>query len=584
MTEGATAVPADDLDSDLVKARFGWMMYDWARSAFETSVVVAVLPAWFSYLFIAANGQELQVGPFEFGPTSMFALVTGVAALIVAVLSPGMGVIADRRPIKQSMLRWMTILGAGATILLGGALLIGVNGRWIWLAVMFLFANIGANAAGVFYNALLPHLGTSESDLAMVLTKAFSYGYLGGGLLLAVHLGLVVSTGYADWATAFALSSSGIWWLGFAMYTFAYVPEPEVLQELEDPTFMGATKEAVREVRSTVKEFFGKFKILGLYLLAYLLFTDGIQSVTSLSGAYGADVLGVSLFENMIVIMLVQFVAWPSALFFIRFARWTTAKTTLTVTLSLWIVVILAAISFAPLELEEHGDHEFQATWDGSRYLLTNASGVELGSNPSGSDMALRAEIGDLLPPETFDAGTETYEFTGEPRNLTGEQMSELIGHIEQTRFALSIANGTLMGSYTGIDHPTDLGDGVLDAIPITVRDRVWAPLGLEIGVQWLLIGLGAGFLLGGSQGIARSLFAQMIPEHRSAEFFGFIGFFGKIATLTGPWIYVAVDQISDPRTAIFSILSLVVMGLILLQFVDVEAATQLAEEENRSA
>ena len=62
----------------------------------------------------------------------------------------------------------------------------------------------------------------------------------------------------------------------------------------------------------------------------------------------------------------------------------------------------------------------------------------------------------------------------------------------------------------------------------------------------------------------------QMIPEHRSAEFFGFIGFFGKIATLTGPWIYVAVDQISDPRTAIFSILSLVVMGLILLQFVDV--------------
>ena len=67
MTEGATAVPADDLDSDLVKARFGWMMYDWARSAFETSVVVAVLPAWFSYLFIAANGQELQVGPSNSG-------------------------------------------------------------------------------------------------------------------------------------------------------------------------------------------------------------------------------------------------------------------------------------------------------------------------------------------------------------------------------------------------------------------------------------------------------------------------------------------------------------------------------------
>ena len=102
------------------KAHIGYQMYDWARSAFETSVVVAILPVWFAYTyFVLANGQEVSIAGMTQTADGLFAFVTGLAAISVAILSPGLGVIADRIPVKQLMLRWFTIVGAGATILLG---------------------------------------------------------------------------------------------------------------------------------------------------------------------------------------------------------------------------------------------------------------------------------------------------------------------------------------------------------------------------------------------------------------------------------------------------------------------------------
>ena len=136
-------------DEQKKQAHVGYQMYDWARSAFETSVVVAILPVWFAYLFVQANGQEVSIAGMTQTADGLFAFVTGLAAISVAVLSPGLGVIADRIPVKQLMLRWFTIVGAGATILLGAALVLPMSAKWIWLAVMFFLATVGANAASV---------------------------------------------------------------------------------------------------------------------------------------------------------------------------------------------------------------------------------------------------------------------------------------------------------------------------------------------------------------------------------------------------------------------------------------------------
>jgi MFS-type transporter involved in bile tolerance (Atg22 family) len=136
-----------------------------------------------------------------------------------------------------------------------------------------------------------------------------------------------------------------------------------------------------------------------------------------------------------------------------------------------------------------------------------------------------------------------------------------------------------------GVNHPTSLGDGLLDFIPETARKLVWAPLGMTVFFQFLLLGVFAGALLGGSQGLARSMFGQMVPETRSAEFFGFFGFFGKVAALLGPLIYSVMTVWFDSRVGIFAISLLIVAGAILLRKVDVEdgiAVARAEDERNR--
>ena len=578
----AAATPVSMMNEDERKrAQRGYMMYDWAKSGFETSVVVAVLPAWFAYLFIAANGQEITLAGMTQTADGIFALVTASAALLVAVVSPGLGVIADRIPIKQLMLRWATIVASGATVLLGAALFLPIEARWVWLAIMYLIANIGTNVGNVYYNVLLPHICKDEEELDRISTGAYMYGYIGGGLLLAVHLGLVVGTGYADWATALALSTTGLWFIGFATYTFRRVPEPPIVIEIEeDLTLRSATKLAITEVKGTIGEFFGTYRILGLYLLAYLLFIDGINAVTGLAGAYGAGVLGVPLVANMAVILLVQFVAFPSAAFFIKVASWTSTKTTVMITCTLWVFVVLMAIAFAPLPLDAHEDHDLMVNDNGDgTWTVVNATDFEIG--PAGSDQAFREAADGLLPFEEYNPTKDLMEFTGEGRVLDEAQVGELLDLVGTSRFSMSVQNGTHDGFHAGEDHPTSLGDGPIDVIPQLARKLIWQPLGMGISVQWLFIGVGAGFLLGGSQGMARSLFCQMVPESRSAEFFGFIGFFGRAASFIGPALYFGVSGVADARTAILSIMMLIVLGVILTWFVDVEAAAEIARAED---
>jgi len=156
--------------------------------------------------------------------------------------------------------------------------------------------------------------------------------------------------------------------------------------------------------------------------------------------------------------------------------------------------------------------------------------------------------------------------------------MEGLLSSFDGTRFSISILD---VGESVGVDHPTNLGDGVLDAIPETVRSNVWKPLGLTVGLQFLLLGCAMGTLLGGSQGLARSMFGQMVPETRSAEFFGFFGFFGKVAALLGPLIYGIMTVAFDSRVGIFSISIIIFIGTVLMRYVDVDAGRADASAED---
>ena len=575
----------------------GYCAYDWGKSAFETSVTTAIFPAWFAFLFAEANGISAKILGSEWTADATYSAAVMVGALLVAICAPSLGVIADRRMIKIWWLKILTWLGAGSCVLLALSPYLGVSLGWIWALIMFMAANVGLNGAGVFYNALLPHMG-DDSEMDAISNKAFAAGYLGGGLLLVVHLGLVLGLPGQGWVIPFAMATSGIWWLGFAQMTFSMVPEPHIENEMEPMGLIASSKMALSEVKATLSDI-KSFRTLFFYMLAYFCFIDGINSVTALAGVFGIVVLGLTTVGLILTILIIQFVAAPAAIGFTKLAEKWGTKSALQFSLVCWCVVIVGALSFAPLELENHEEYDVQYNWDdgNSTYVAVAREGVNpIAALPEDEEQQWALDYRDILPVQT----NEAYKFgdavewafdddgVAVPTNvsLTEQDLVALEGTMGESRFSYSIEGGEFANmTGLGVDHPTSLGDGMLDFIPETARKLVWAPLGMTVFFQFLLLGVFAGALLGGSQGLARSMFGQMVPETRSAEFFGFFGFFGKVAALLGPLIYSVMTVWFDSRVGIFAISLLIVAGAIMLRRVDVEdgiAVARAEDERNR--
>ena len=576
----------------------GYCAYDWGKSAFETSVTTAVFPAWFAYLFAEANGISTKFLGSEWTADAMFSAAVMAGALFVAVCAPSLGVIADRRMIKLWWLRILTIVGSISCILLALSPYLGVSTGWVWAMIMFMIANVGLNGAGVFYNALLPHMG-DESEMDSISNKAFAAGYLGGGLLLVVHLIMVLNLD-GDWVIPFVMASSGLWWLGFAQMTFRMIPEPHIENEMEPMGVVGSTKMALGEVKSTLGDI-KSFKTLFIYMIAYFCFIDGINSVTALAGVFGIVVLGLTTTGLILTILIIQFVAAPAAIGFTKLAEKWGTKSALQFSLVCWCVVIVGALSFAPLELEKHEEYDIQYTWDedAQTYVAEAREGVNnIAALPDDDEQKWALEYESILPVEENEdvkrqgyAVKWAFDDDGEAVPievvLTADNLESMKSTMDESRFSYSVEGGEFDDQTgLGINHPSSLGDGTLDVIPETVRSLVWAPLGMSVFFQFLLLGVFAGALLGGSQGLARSMFGQMVPETRSAEFFGFFGFFGKVAALLGPLIYALMTVWFDSRVGIFALSILIIAGVLILRKVDVEdgiAVAKAEDERNRS-
>ncbi len=584
----------------------GYAYFDWAKSSFETSVTVAVLPLWFSYLFLKANGLTTTIGSIDFTGDAIWSFSVSGAALLVALVSPSFGVIADRRAIKMWWLRILTYVGAGSTVLLAIAPLLPISTQWVWLMVMFVIANVGLNGASVFYNSLLPHMGTDD-EMDSISNKAFAYGYFGGGILLLIHLVMTIvlvdSEGEMySWVIPSIMASSGLWWYGFALLTFKWVPEPPIENEMDALSILDSAKLAFSEIRKTLGEV-PKFRTLFIYMLAYFFFIDGINTVTALGGIYGPVVLGITTTFLMVAILMVQIVAAPSALAFTRLAEKIGTKKALTTSLVGWILLCFAALAFAPLELDSHDQHDIMYEWDESQnnYRVTvSSSAPSLAQKIEFSDSEFDEQEWvknwvDYLPLKQDKYVTDyilyDWQWSSEGEkfvksvDITSTELinSGILESFDDTRFSVSILHedGSTYTSNVGIDHPTNLGDGVLDFVPENARKFVWDPLGLNVGIQFIILGAAMGSVLGGSQGLARSLFGQMVPETRSAEFFGFFGFFGKVAALLGPLIYGIMTVMFDSRVGILSIAILILVGAIILRTVDVEQGRMDAQAED---
>jgi UMF1 family MFS transporter len=425
---------------------FGWAMYDWANSAFSTTVGTVFLGPYVAALASEAgkgyaDGMARLAG-IPIAPDSFFPYCVSISVALQVLFLPILGAIADYSHLRKRMLQVFATLGAALTILL----FLVSDDRW-WLGgLLFIGANLAFGAAVVFYNAYLPDIA-SEDQRDRVSSYGWAMGYLGDGILLALNLAFFAfheSLGVpTQLAIRINLASAGIWWLLFSFVTWARLRP----RHARRPIPPGETYASIGfgQLASTIKELRRLPETLK-FLGSYFLYNDGIQTVIAVASTFAAAPLirgGLELDLNTltIIILVIQFTAFVGALLWGRIAGWLGAKQSIIISLVIWSAVVIYAY------------------------------------------------------------------------------------------FGLRGAN------------------------------RV-----LEFGLLGVVIAL----VLGGSQAISRSLFAQMIPPGREAEFYSFYEVSDRGTSWIGPLVFGLTNQIfGSLRPAILSLIVFFVLGLATLPLVD---------------
>lgn len=323
------------------QAIFAWCMYDWANSAFATSILAAVLPVYFESL-VPGGGVALRCWEFCFtiSASALWAYAVSFSALLAALSAPILGALADFSSSKKKFLFGFTYVGAAFTSLLYFV----QEGNW-WLCLcLFVCANAAFAGSMPFYNAFLPELAP-EKEIDWVSGKGYAFGYVGGGLLLAFHV-LVISYhevfAIPDKSMSIRISfaSVGGWWGLFAIPLFLWVPEIKRLRN-KRRDFSYLTYGFVRFF-STLRSF-PKYRDLLWFLAAFLVYNDGIQTVIAMAAIFGKTALGLDTGTLIGTLLVAQIVGLPGALLFAKLAQHIKSKPTIMITLLLWIVIVTYA-------------------------------------------------------------------------------------------------------------------------------------------------------------------------------------------------------------------------------------------------
>ena len=331
---------------------FGWMMYDWANSAFQTTVVTVLAGPYLTALAqnaVGDNGIVLRIGSVgAVTAKSLYPYAIALSDFLQVFLLPVLGAVADYTHLKKRLMAAFCYVGAAAT-----SLLFFVSGeRYLLGALLLVVANLSFGASIVLYNAYLNDI-TTEDRRDEVSSRGYALGYLGGGLLLAGNLALVALAGKLGLSRGLAvrlsLLSAGLWWGGFAAVTFALLKSRAPAKPLADGRSPVAL--AISELRATLRQL-RRLPQTVRYLVGYMAFNDGIQTVISIASVFMAQELFVAkgrpANESFLIglILMVQFVAFFGSLVFERIAAAIGTKRAILLSLAIWTAIVVYAYGF----------------------------------------------------------------------------------------------------------------------------------------------------------------------------------------------------------------------------------------------
>jgi UMF1 family MFS transporter len=396
------------------RAQRAWCLYDWANSAFATSVVAAILPV----LFARTAGRHMPAHQ----ATALWGYVSAGTLAVAALLSPIVGALADQTGRRKRMLAGCVGLGALGTLALG----LVPAGDWRPIVPAFAVAFIAFMLANVLYDSLLPAVA-SPAQMDRVSARGFAYGYLGGGLLLAVNLVMVTMPhvfGLPDAATATraAFASVALWWLGFSWPLFRDVPEPAAAGG-EGTAVAGAVFVRLRHSFAEL----GRHPDRLRFLLAFWLYSDGIGTIIKMATVYGVEV-GLGDRDLMGALLMVQVLAAPASIAFGRLARPLGARGTVLVGLAGYTAITVFAYFL-------HSAWQF--------WLLAAMVAVFQG----GTQALSRSLFASLVPPARSG---ELFGFYSVSEKLAGVAGPLLFGLVTQFTHGGRLATLTLLPLFLG--------------------------------------------------------------------------------------------------------------------------------------
>ncbi|MGL4648058.1 MAG: MFS transporter [Caldilineaceae bacterium] len=326
------------------REQVGWYMYDWANSAFSTTVVSVFLGPYLTAITQSAADANNMVYPLgawlPIGADSFFPYMVALSVVLQVFFLPVLGAIADYTHLKKRLLGIFAYVGALATL----SLYFVQGDNYQLGGLLFLIANLSFGASIVFYNAYLPDIAAPD-ERDKVSSQGWAMGYLGGGLLLLLNLvflrvlaePLGVSTGHA---VRISLASAGIWWGIFTLIPLQRLATHQSRKRLAPgENYVGV---GFRQLGETLRRL-PKLPMTLLFLVAYLLYNDGIQTIIALSAQFGAQELGMDSSQLVLLILMVQFVAFFGALSFGWLAARFGAKRAIFGSLIIWTGVTIFA-------------------------------------------------------------------------------------------------------------------------------------------------------------------------------------------------------------------------------------------------
>lgn len=334
------------------KEIFGWLVYDWANSVFSTTVAGVLIGDYLTVLAqnaVGENGVIFSLGGYDLVTAkSMFTYSVGLSVFFQIFFLPVLGAIADYTHLKKTFMAFFCFLGAIAC-----CLLFFVQGNLYLLGcAFFIVSNLSFGAAVVFYNSFLPDI-TTEDQRDKVSSWGFAAGYLSGAIVLVANLIFLKNADAlgitVDYAVRICLLVSGLWWGGFALVTFALLKQRQ--PERSVPIGKNYLSAGLGELKETFRELY-KLKHTLRFLIAYLLYNDGIQTVIAASSIFLSQELFVSrgLVTDrsvlFIAFLIAQIVAFFGAIVFERIAHFTSAKTAIIISLVIWSGVVIYAYGY----------------------------------------------------------------------------------------------------------------------------------------------------------------------------------------------------------------------------------------------